>query len=53
MVVHITLQTKVVNLSTGGSATARAKVQTVSRGVVDEIVIDDAGQNIKLVIDLH
>ena len=37
-----------VNLSTTGSATARAKVQTVSRGVVDEIVIDDAGQNYKV-----
>ena len=37
-----------VNLSTAGSATARAKVQTVSRGVVDEIVIDDAGQNYKV-----
>ena len=34
-----------VNLSSGGSNTAIAKVQTVSRGVVDEIIIDDAGQN--------
>ena len=36
---------QVVNLSSGGSNTATAKVQTVSRGVVDEIIIDDAGQN--------
>jgi len=46
---------QVVNLSTTGSQTATAKVQTVSRGVVDEIIIDDAGQNYKvgdrLVID--
>ena len=33
---------QVVNLSATGSQTATAKVQTVSRGVVDEIVIDDA-----------
>ena len=36
---------QIVNLSSGGSNTATAKVQTVSRGVVDEIIIDDAGQN--------
>ena len=34
-----------INLSSGGSNTALGKVQTVSRGVVDEIIIDDAGQN--------
>ena len=34
-----------INLSSGGSNTAIGKVQTVSRGVVDEIIIDDAGQN--------
>ena len=39
---------QVVNLSSVGSQTATAKVQTVSRGVVDEIVIDDAGQNYKV-----
>ena len=39
---------QVVNLSATGSQTATAKVQTVSRGVVDEIVIDDAGQNYKV-----
>ena len=33
-----------VNISATGS-TATAKVQTVSRGVVDEIIIDDVGQN--------
>ena len=37
-----------VNLSATGSQTARAKVQTVSRGVVDEIIIDDSGQNYKV-----
>ena len=37
-----------VNLSATGSETATAKVQTVSRGIVDEIVIDDAGQNYKV-----
>jgi len=36
---------QVVNLSATGSQTATAKVQTVLRGIVDEIVIDDAGQN--------
>ena len=36
---------QIVNLSSGGSDTAAAKVQTVTRGVVDEIIIDDAGQN--------
>ena len=36
---------QIVNLSSGGSNTASAKVQTVTRGVVDEIIIDDAGQN--------
>jgi len=39
---------QVVNLSATGSQTATAKVQTVSRGVVDEIIIDDAGQNYKV-----
>ena len=39
---------QLVNLSATGSQTARAKVQTVSRGVVDEILIDDAGQNYKV-----
>ena len=34
-----------INLSSGGSNTALGKVQTVTRGVVDEIIIDDAGQN--------
>ena len=34
-----------INLSSGGSNTAIGKVQTVTRGVVDEIIIDDAGQN--------
>jgi len=34
-----------INLSSGGSNTALGKVQTVSRGVVDEVIIDDAGQN--------
>ena len=36
---------QIINLSSGGSNTATAKVQTVTRGVVDEIIIDDAGQN--------
>ena len=39
---------QVVNISSTGSQTATAKVQTVSRGVVDEIIIDDAGQNYKV-----
>tara|TARA_B100001113_G_scaffold218092_1_gene178909 strand:- start:2308 stop:5220 length:2913 start_codon:yes stop_codon:yes gene_type:complete len=39
---------QIVNISATGSQTATAKVQTVSRGLVDEIVIDDAGQNYKV-----
>ena len=34
-----------INIATGGSNTATAKVQNVTRGVVDEIIVDDAGQN--------
>jgi len=34
-----------INLASGGSNTATAKVQNVTRGVVDEIIVDDAGQN--------
>ena len=34
-----------VNIATGGSNTASAKVQNVTRGVIDEIIVDDAGQN--------
>lgn len=39
---------QVVNIAAGGSNSASAKVQNVTRGVVDEIVIDDAGQNYKV-----
>jgi len=34
-----------VNLASGGSNSATAKVQNVTRGVVDEIIVDDAGTN--------
>ena len=34
-----------INIASGGSNTATAKVQNVTRGVVDEIIVDDAGQN--------
>ena len=33
-----------INVASGGSNTATAKVQNVTRGVVDEIIVDDAGQ---------
>ena len=43
---------QIINLSSGGSNTATAKVQTVTRGVVDEIIIDDAGLDTQWVIIL-
>ena len=32
-----------INIASGGSNTATAKVQNVTRGVVDEIIVDDSG----------
>ena len=34
-----------INIASGGSNTATAKVQNITRGVVDEIIVDTAGQN--------
>ena len=39
---------QIVNIASGGSNSATAKVQNVTRGVVDEIVIDDAGTGYKV-----
>ena len=39
---------QIVNIASGGSNSATAKVQNVTRGVVDEIVIDDSGTGYKV-----
>ena len=40
--VHYTAD-QTINIASGGSNTATAKVQNVTRGVVDEIIVDTAG----------